>query len=69
MCRILVIGAGGVGVYFSGRLFGSDYAGLIAGLLFALNPTAIALSPMFLPDTLFALIVAFQGYFFLRFIQ
>ena len=56
-------------VYFSGRLFGSDYAGLIAGLLFALNPTAIALSPMFLPDTLFALIVAFQGYFFLRFIK
>lgn len=56
-------------VYFSGRLFGSDYAGLIAGLLFALNPTAIALSPMFLPDTLFTLIVAFQGYFFLRFIK
>ena len=56
-------------VYFSGRLFGSDYAGLIAGLLFALNPTAIALSPMFLPDTLFTLIIAFQGYFFLRFIK
>ncbi len=56
-------------VYFSGRLFGSEYIGLTAGFLFALNPTAVALSPMFLPDTLFTLIVAFQGYFFLRFIK
>ena len=34
-----------------------------------LNLTANALGPIFLPDTLFALIVAFQGYFFLRFIK
>ena len=56
-------------VFFSGRLFGSPHVGLCAGLLFALNPTAVALSPMFLPDTLFAFLVALQGYFFLRFIK
>ena len=56
-------------VFFSGRLFGSPHIGLGAALLFALNPTAVALSPMFLPDTLFAFLIALQGYFFLRFIK
>ena len=56
-------------VFFSGRLFGSPHVGLGAAVLFALNPTAVALSPMFLPDTLFAFLVALEGYFFLRFIK
>lgn len=56
-------------VFFSARLFGSPHIGLGAALLFALNPTAVALSPMFLPDTLFAFLVALQGYFFLRFMK
>ncbi len=58
-----------VPVFLTGKLFGSDRTGVIAALLLALNPTAIAFSPLFLPDTLFLLIVSFQVYFFLRFIK
>lgn len=58
-----------VPVFLSGKLFGSDKIGVVAALLLALNPTAIAFSPLFLPDTLFLLIVALQVYFFLRFIK
>lgn len=54
-------------IFLCGNLFSSWKAGFIASLLFALNPTAIALSPMFLSDTLFALFIALQVYFFLRF--
>ena len=38
-------------------------------LLLALNPTAIAYSPMFLSDSLFALFTAFQTCFFIRFLK
>ncbi|MBQ9338438.1 MAG: glycosyltransferase [Lentisphaeria bacterium] len=53
----------------SGHLFGSPRIGLAAGLLLALNPTAIVFSPLFLPDTLFLLIAALQVWFFLRFVK
>ena len=53
----------------AGHLFGSPRVGLIAALLLAVNPTAIAYSPRFLPDTLFLLIVALQVWFFLRFFK
>lgn len=41
--------------------------GSLAVLLFLFNITAIALSPMFLSDTLFTFILAVQLYFFIRF--
>ncbi|MBQ6598390.1 MAG: glycosyltransferase, partial [Lentisphaeria bacterium] len=53
----------------AGHLFGSSRVGIVAGLLLAVNPTAIAYSPRFLPDTLFLLIVAMQVWFFLRFFK
>ncbi len=53
----------------AGHLFGSPRVGIVAGLLLAVNPTAIAYSPRFLPDTLFLLIVAMQVWFFVRFIK
>ncbi len=53
----------------AGHLFGSPRVGLIAALLLAVNPTAVAYSPRFLPDTLFLLIVALQVWFFLRFFK
>ena len=56
-------------VFLCGRFFGGWKAGFIASLLFALNPTAIALSPMFLSDTLFCALVAFQLYFMLRLLK
>ncbi len=58
-----------VPVFLSGKLFGSDKVGVVAALFLALNPTAVAFSPLFLPDTLFLLIVSLQVYFFLRFIK
>jgi len=53
----------------AGHLFGSTRIGIAAGLLLALNPTAIVFSPLFLPDTLFLLIVSLQVWFFLRFVN
>ena len=53
----------------AGHLFGSPRAGIAAGLLLALNPTAIVFSPLFLPDTRFLLIVSLQMWFFLRFVR
>ena len=58
-----------VPVMLAGRLFGSAKAGIIAGLLLALNPTAAAFSPLFLPDTLFLLAISLQVWFFLRFFK
>ena len=55
-------------VMLGGHLFGSPRIGIAAGLLLALNPTAIVFSPLFLPDTLFLLIVSLQVWFFLRFV-
>ena len=56
-------------VYHAGRLLGGPPAGLIAGALVALNPTAIGAAPLFLSDTLFAFLAAWQLVFFLRFWQ
>ena len=56
-------------LYLAGHLFGSYRTGLAAALLLALNPTAIAYAPLFLPDTLFLLAAALQVWFFLRFIR
>lgn len=56
-------------VYLCGRLWGSNPVATVAGGLFALNITAIALSPMLLTDTLFAFFAAWQLYFFLLFHQ
>lgn len=53
----------------AGHLFGSSRVGIAAALLLALNPTAVAYSPRFLPDTLFLLVVALQIWFFLRFFK
>ena len=58
-----------VPVMLAGHLFGSARIGIIAGLLTALNPTAIVFSPLFLPDTLFLLLVSVQVWFFLRFVK
>lgn len=54
-------------VYWTGRLFGGHGTGMAAGLLFALNPTALAASPLLLSDTLFVFLVAIQLWFFTRF--
>ncbi|MBO4648622.1 MAG: glycosyltransferase [Lentisphaeria bacterium] len=56
-------------VMLAGKLYGSPRVGIAAGLLLALNPTAIVYSPLFLPDTLFLLIVSLQVWFFLRFVK
>ena len=56
-------------VMLAGRLFGSSRIGIAAGLLLAVNPTAIVSSPLFLPDTLFLLFVSMQVWFFLRFVK
>ncbi|MBO4630932.1 MAG: glycosyltransferase family 39 protein [Lentisphaeria bacterium] len=58
-----------VPVMLAGRLYGSDRVGIAAGLLLALNPTAIAFSPLFLPDTLLLLTTSLQVWFFLRFVK
>ena len=56
-----------VPVMLAGHLFGSPRVGIAAGLLLALNPTAVTYSPLFLPDTLFLLVTGLQIWFFLRF--
>lgn len=56
-------------VYLSARLYGGWKTAFFAALLFAFNPTAIALSPMFLSDTLFLAFFAWQMLFFLKFIH
>lgn len=53
----------------AGHLSGAPEAGIIAGLLLALNPAAIGHSPLFLPDTLFVLAVALQMWSLLRFVK
>ena len=56
-------------VFLSARLYASWKASLAAAILFALNPTAIAVAPMFISDTLFCFFLAFQIFFFLKFIR
>lgn len=54
-------------VFHAAKLMAGWKAGLVAAMLFGFNITAIAISPLFLSDTLFVFLVAFQLYFFLRF--
>ncbi|OGV51615.1 MAG: hypothetical protein A2017_08445 [Lentisphaerae bacterium GWF2_44_16] len=54
-------------VYYTGRLFGGFATGSLAALLFGLNITGIALTPLYLSDTLFTFFSAMQLYFFARF--
>ncbi len=58
-----------VPLFLSARLYASWKAALAAAVLFALNPTAIAVAPMFISDTLFCFVLAFQIFFFLKFIR
>lgn len=56
-------------VHLCGReLFGWK-AGIAGAALFALNPTAIAMGPLFLSDSLFVLIVALQLLFMIKFMK
>ncbi|MFA7232111.1 MAG: glycosyltransferase family 39 protein [Victivallaceae bacterium] len=54
-------------VFLAGRLLGGIRVGLIAAGLFALNITAIANSPMYLTDSLYTFLVAWQLYFWVLF--
>ena len=56
-----------VPIFYSGKLMGGWGIGAIASLLFCFSMTSIALSPLFLSDTLFTLLIAIQLYFFIRF--
>ena len=65
---LLVLGALTVfPVYCSCRYVSSRTGSALAALLFALNPTAIAHSPMLLSDTFFTLMTAFGLFFFISF--
>ncbi len=54
-------------VYLTGREWFGERCGLAAAALFLFNPTGIANRPLFLTDTLFTFLVAWQLYFFIRF--
>ena len=56
-------------VYHMLRWYCSRKISLTVLILLALNPTAIAYSPMFLSDSLFALLTAYQTGFFIRFLK
>ena len=56
-------------VFLSARLYAPWKAALAATILFALNPTGIALSPMLISDTLCLFVIAFQVFFFLQFLK
>ncbi len=56
-------------LFLSARLYAPWKAALAATVLFALNPTAIALSPMLISDTLFVFFLSFQICFFLKFLK
>ena len=56
-------------VFLSARLYAPWKAALAATILFALNPTGIALSPMLISDTLFVFFLSFQICFFLKFLK
>ena len=51
----------------AGFLYGGHPAGLIAGTLYALNPTALGNAPLLLTDSLFGVFAALQYWFFLEF--
>ena len=53
-----------VPVYLTGKLFGGHLAGMIAAGFVALNITGIAMSPMYLTDSFFTFLIAWQLYFF-----
>ena len=54
-------------VFRAGCWFGGTAAGTVAAVLMALNLTSIAHAPLYLSDTLFALVAAWMLYFFTRF--
>ena len=56
-----------VPVFRVGCWFGGPAAGTAAALLLALNLTSIAHAPLYLSDTLFALVTAWMLFFFARF--
>ena len=51
----------------AGFLYGGHPAGLIAGTLYALNPTVLGNAPLLLTDTLAGVFAALQYWFFLEF--
>lgn len=55
-------------VFYCGKIFGGFSVGIIASLLFCLNMTSIAISPLLLSDTLFTFLVAIQMFYFFKFI-
>ncbi len=65
MCLISALSC--IPILYTGKIIGGWNIGLIAALLFSLNITSIASSPLFLTDTLFTFFIAFQLYFFIRF--
>jgi 4-amino-4-deoxy-L-arabinose transferase-like glycosyltransferase len=54
-------------IFYTGRLLGGAMVGFIAATLFCLNITSIAISPLYLSDTIFVFFSAWQLYFFARF--
>lgn len=54
-------------IFRVGTLFGGRKVGAVAALLYTFNITSIAHAPMFLSDTLFALVAAWMLFFFSRF--
>ncbi len=60
---------GAIPLALAGRRVAGGRAGLLAGLLWALNPTAIAQSPLFLSDNLFGVLAAWQCYAAIRMLQ
>ena len=54
-------------IFFTATNILNPIAGYIASLLFALNITAIALSPLFLTDTLFTFFISITLYYFIKF--
>lgn len=56
-------------IFLSARLYAPWKAALAATALFALNPTAIALSAMITSDTLFVFLISILVWFFLKFLR
>ena len=65
MCLISALTC--IPIFYAGFYFGGKWTALIAGLLFALNITSIAHSPLLLSDTLFTFVIAIQFWYFIKF--
>lgn len=55
-------------IFLVGRRLAGARVGLLAALLYAFNITSIGVAPLLISDTLFTLFVAWQLYFFSRFV-